>query len=78
MNLFTTSNNILENASIKSHVGWISDLLKLSNDRFASYWIDKTIKIFNTKNYNCDITIIVHIQGISSIGQLDNGQEIFQ
>ena len=46
----------------------------LSDGRIASSSFARTIKIYNIKDYHCDISIEEHKDAVISIAQLDNGK----
>ena len=50
----------------------IVTIILLQDGRMASSSIDKTVKIYELKNYHCDITINAHLETVTYINQLPN------
>ena len=59
--------------TIKNHSSYVSSLCLTADDRLASCSYDKTIKIFNLQNYQCDLTLQGHSYVVSYISLLSNG-----
>lgn len=60
--------------NINFHLCEASCVILLSDGRIASSSFDRTIKIYNIKDYHCDISIEEHKDAVISIAQLDNGK----
>lgn len=63
-------------STITGHKMSVWCVMLLKDGRLASCSSDKTIKIFNLNNQQCDVTITGHSYSISSITQLSNGKLI--
>ena len=62
--------------SINEHDAHVLSLIVLRDGRLASCSVDKTIKIHNLINNNCDLTLKGHTNNVTSIFELDNGDLI--
>lgn len=58
---------------ISEHSSYVASLCLLKDGRFASASKDKTIKIFDLESYECEMTIIGHLETVSTLCLLDNG-----
>ena len=59
--------------TLVGHTGLINSLVQISNDYFASGSDDKTIIIWDLKNYSKKHTLLGHAARVSSIILLQNG-----
>lgn len=66
-------NNIKLIESIESHTDKITKIILLNDGRIASSSFDYTIKIFNIKKFQCEITIKDNYNIVFDIIQLSNG-----
>lgn len=69
---FSVSNLMLK-TDIKIHSNEVNSLCLLADRRLASCSDDKTIKIFNLINYQCELTLIGHQKSVLYISELNTG-----
>ena len=72
MNFVTQKANLVKEL-VKAHSDWVYSLCALKDGRLASCSEDCMIKVFNLKDYSCEIEIEAHHKPVSYLTQLHNG-----